>query len=500
MASAGCSGDPDWRKARFLSPPCPRPEHQHRAQPRTLDDLRSVTFDLDKYRPVQERVGQDPDLALAIAISGGGQRAGNFGLGALLQLERLAYYETNNVLQEVDYFSTVSGGGLPVAGYVSGLLSLQATGGLASAYRYSNFLYAACQTNACGDCATSNEEISGAGCLYESMRANYHATLLEAFIHPSVLFSSYDRGDVLEENWSERLLTIQKPVRRSLVLKDIFVPTNSQAAVRAPYWIANATLLGNGAVFPFTPDVVEHYGVSHYNHEIRRQRLQCAYDLPLAVGLKTSASFPVAIPATTLKVANTNHPAYLQLSDGGLADNLGVLTAAQMLRHDRQARRKVLLVIDAYGDDALPVTDSRFPPNPFNMLFRTTDISLDSWRGRYRASIVGECERAGIKPLFLSFEDLKWRGTNALEGGDCAKLLGRLARRQPAQLAKTKTRNPGLTDAGWFKAELEKISAKARATPTTLSLSPAEQDIVVTAGKLLICLHREEILSALKSN
>ena len=75
------------------------------------------------YRSVQDRPSQDPEMAVAVAISGGGYRAANFGLGVLLALEKLPMPSGQNVLSEVDYFSTVSGGGFPVGAYIASLLT-----------------------------------------------------------------------------------------------------------------------------------------------------------------------------------------------------------------------------------------------------------------------------------------------------------------------------------------------------------------------------------------
>jgi hypothetical protein len=66
--------------------------------------------DLAEYRSVQERAAQDSDIVIVVAISGGGQRAGNFGTGVLLGLEEIKA-GPGDLLDEVDYFSTVSGGG-----------------------------------------------------------------------------------------------------------------------------------------------------------------------------------------------------------------------------------------------------------------------------------------------------------------------------------------------------------------------------------------------------
>lgn len=499
LFAAGCATHPTWEGVKFGSHLCPRPDHGHASSFASAQELRSVNLDMRRYRPVQERPGQNSELAVAVAISGGGERAGNFGLGALLQLERLDYFATNNLLQEVDYFSTVSGGGLPVAGYLSGLLKLQATGGVTRSFSYSNALYAGCTTQRCPECPTTRTEINGDNCLFASMRANYHSTLLQGLFHPTTLLTRYDRGDVLESHWDDRMLGLH-PVRKgSFNLGDVFVPAQSGLRPGVPYWVANATVLGNGAIFPFTPDVIERYAVSHYNHQIYRQRLNCAYDFPLAVGLKASASFPAAIPATTLKLAGTQSatngqpPAYLQLSDGGLADNLGVSTAVRLLQTDEARSNKVLIVIDAYADDGLPMNASAGSPTIVDIVARTTDIALDSWRGRYREMVEKLCAQLGIKTVFLSFEDLESHDLDVHGLKDCTGLIGRLAEKQGSRWRKYQRKGPGRSQPDWFRASLREIGAKARATPTSLSLSAEEQDILVTAGRLLICIHEDEI-------
>jgi len=69
---------------------------------------------LTGYKSVQSRdiKRQNPNIALGVSIAGGGSRAQYFGTGVLLGLEEIASKETpsSNFLQEIDYFSTVSGG------------------------------------------------------------------------------------------------------------------------------------------------------------------------------------------------------------------------------------------------------------------------------------------------------------------------------------------------------------------------------------------------------
>lgn len=68
---------------------------------------------LNEYKSVQDRDNriQNPNIALGVAISGGGSRAQFFSMGILLGLEEIQEDNSSrNFLNEIDYFSTVSGG------------------------------------------------------------------------------------------------------------------------------------------------------------------------------------------------------------------------------------------------------------------------------------------------------------------------------------------------------------------------------------------------------
>jgi hypothetical protein len=82
---------------------------------------------LNDYKSVQDRDTkfQNPNIALGIAISGGGSRAQFFSMGVLLGLEEIEENnQQRNFLNEIDYFSTVSGGCYS-AGYYLTILKKQ---------------------------------------------------------------------------------------------------------------------------------------------------------------------------------------------------------------------------------------------------------------------------------------------------------------------------------------------------------------------------------------
>ena len=106
---AGCG--PTRYEPSYIYPLCDRPYEE-------------CSVNLNAYKSAQQRInGQDPALTLAVAISGGGHRAANFGAGVLLELEQITIDNSpqSNVLSEIDYFSTVSGGGFAAAAYISSL-------------------------------------------------------------------------------------------------------------------------------------------------------------------------------------------------------------------------------------------------------------------------------------------------------------------------------------------------------------------------------------------
>jgi len=66
----------------------------------------SPRLNLKKYKSVQTRSSQDSKLTVVAAISGGGQRAGNFGVGVLMALEKFTRCKkTDNVLSIGTLFS-----------------------------------------------------------------------------------------------------------------------------------------------------------------------------------------------------------------------------------------------------------------------------------------------------------------------------------------------------------------------------------------------------------
>jgi predicted acylesterase/phospholipase RssA len=408
------------------------------------------TVQLDAYRSVQDRDdGQDPELAVAAAMSGGGHRAANFAMGVLLALESFeADADAFDLLKEIDYLSTVSGGGFAAGVYMATLHDhLQLPGGrtgysLAHALRRDR------------------------GRLQVNLERDYHDTVFGGLLCLRCLGSA-DAGDIFERKLDRYVLGAKyRDAKRSLTLRDVFRPAGSTEAVRLPYWVANATVYENGARFQFTPDMLSRYSVIGYTHHLKKRELDAAcYDLPLAVGLKASASFPVAFPATTLRcapVADTLNP-YLHLMDGGLVDNMGYRTAIELLRQDR-AKRKVLLIIDAYKGGSRPHSHREHSPAGTQVGYRIMNIALDSDHNRLDAnicSLLPASDAVGQTPIeviTLSFDSLR-----------------------PA---------PGRQDT----AAMIALYHEARAVATSLNITRREQQLLMDAGRAAVAAQRDELI------
>jgi hypothetical protein len=203
-----------------------------------------------------------------------------------------------------------------------------------------------------------------------------------------------------------------------LRLSDIFVPRQDSARpVRVPYWVANATTYENAAIFPFTPDTLKLYQIVAYTHRLQRVRHQAGQDYdrftsdaPVALGLTASGCFPVLIPAIGMESSMDPDNRYLNLLDGGLADNFGATTAVRMLREDHVAKRKVLIVVDAFNGPLTPFSNIERSPAMAATAFRVTTAGLDASRSRYHEVIRGLCDsnnpQLNIQVIFLSFDDL----------------------------------------------------------------------------------------------
>ncbi len=482
--------------------------------------FQECTVDLKNYKSPQQRTGpQDANLALGIAISGGGFRASNFSAGVLVSLEEitapaptLSYGSKSggNCLSEVDYISTVSGGGFTASTYIASLHDYMQFTGSIDGYCFADALQSGAgnQQSACGcppdKSACGGQNYSTDPCIRRHLQGFYPDDIRQLMSDVFCwIMQNTKKGGKFEKIIDETFLGCrfrkmklqsngQQNQKTSLTLGDIFIRCDDINEVKLPCWVANATVYENGAIFPFTPDHLKLYNITEYRHRGKQYPYQqkkqsyenFIYDVPAAVAVTASANFPGATYPTTLGSKMDPKNPYLHLFDGGMADNIAVITAVRLLENeqDKRVRRKAMIVIDAYQGTFAPFSQIRYPPPPGSTALRAMDISLDSWRGRYREIISDLCREKNISVVFFSFDDLvnlescQPLDEFGLTGDDIKELTEKTKLIKPFDLLRNiptvKTEEKGL-------------------------LSIAEQNLLISAGRFVVAQKRDQILNAL---
>jgi len=485
--------------------------------------FQECSINLDFYKSVQQRPGQDANTVLAVAASGGGFRAANFTAGALQGLEELRGINqtSTNVLSQVDYFSTVSGGGFAVGVYISSLRDYTRFSGSADGYSFADVLAA---TDAkCPCMAKTKEEQKYDPCvrkhlqgLYKDFIADFLRTLLPwnhlGFDDRGQRFEQAIDDDMLGYRWRKRKLSPQykanAAMRRNidkaatLTLSDIFVladDPNRQATL--PYWFANAAVYQNVNLFPFSPDYLRLYEVVGYNHRGRKNVCEgnCpdlndfAMKMPLSLAVTTSANFPLAMPPYRFISRMDPNNRYFYLLDGGVADNLGVVTALRVLgdKINENMTRKVLIVIDSYQGNLTPFEKIKNPPKEAVTAARLMETGLDTWRARYREITDGFCERQGIKPVYLSFDNLVETDFNDLyEFG--------LTEQDKKDLCKNKPKNCPSATPFHLVRSISMTSPVFRGKDgLEYQIPKSQQNLLIAAGRYVVNKKKSEILNVL---
>jgi hypothetical protein len=456
----------------------------------------NAPINLEEYHPIQARPGQNSTLAVAVAISGGGHRAANYAAGVLAALEQIQRPAGSSLLDEVDFLSTVSGGGIAAGVFVANRYDAAQRADTASV-SLSESLWTPCdRQNGVGESPR---------CLRRVLRTNYERRMTLERAHYKVLLSRTTAGDGLQRRLDDEALG-RRQRGRALTLRDIFVPKGSPQPARWPYWVANATIYENGAILPFTPDVLRRYQVSGFRDGITLSRQNVADDpsrIPLAVGLKASASFPVLIPGTVLQVSYRGDSAfmrrsrvtgpvtaYLRLIDGGIGDNLGIQTAFNLLCGGPAptVRRRVLIVVDAYPGHGSPYSSEDRTYYAAEALPHVGVVGLDAWRTRHREDVAMRSRRCEtergtpVQTVYLSFDELRADPTGRREASG-----------SPSECSSV--RDAAGRDAS--EEMLDSLGTAARKVGTRLKIDAVQQDLLLRAGRAVVARHCGELVRAL---
>ena len=293
---------------------------------------------LNEYKSVQERDTrfQNPSIALGVGISGGGSRAQFFSLGVLLGLEEIQEDNSNrNFLNEIDYFSTVSGGCYS-AGYY---LTIQK-----NKLQYDN--------------CTFNEFYFSKADAFKS-DVNKSATLLSLLNNSrnekGEKVSMAQRLDLEVLQYDSTNPENQNKFKTQMLLSDFFIPKDSKQNPQLPIMVANGTAYNNGERFPFMPHIIRALKINSSlapnkaSLSLDENQINNGYNFPLTYAITASSAFPGVLPKTKFGIKNQEK--ILCVIDGGASDNMGYETLIELLHNDNKVKdkNKKALFIDCLG-------------------------------------------------------------------------------------------------------------------------------------------------------
>ena len=430
------------------------------------------TVNLSNYRSVQERPNQEPDLAVAMAISGGGSRAACLGIGIMLGLEQIQMDDGQDALDQIDYLSTVSGGGFAGGAYIAALYD----------HRYfqrdNPFLLRAYVPRQ----------------IRKDLSHSYTGTLVKANFNPKLWVSLVDDGDALEKAIDDHVLGYKRrrggKNRGSILLGDLFVPLDSaKEKVRYPMHFTNSSTINTMHIFPFTPHLLQTYKVNGYTHRLRiiEEDAINVFEVPLAVGIKSSGSFPALISNTTLRSDFNEERQFLHLFDGAMTDNTGYYTALDVLEQDN-APRKVLFVVDADALGNIYTFSKR--EKAYSMLKvvgRLPSSGLDARRATLLDDLETACKQLDVLPIYFSFN--AFLQNNPVDPPEVIDL--KVEQKRLILLMETKKEILSPEDQQILYELLTNIGTK-------YTIKAEEQKLLFLAGQQLVMMQQEAILEAMK--
>ncbi|MFK7905877.1 MAG: patatin-like phospholipase family protein [Chitinophagales bacterium] len=442
-----------------------------------LQDGESVpTVNLSQYKSAQERPNQNADLAVALAISGGGSRASNFGIGIMLGLEQIIQENGNNVLQEIDYLSTVSGGGFAGGAYINSLFEHHYAG-KGKKYELNQYV---------------NKRIK------EDLEQSFMGAILKNYLNPKLWFTFADDGDALERTVNDKVLGYKRRLsnkslkdvpQRSIALGDLFIARDDTTReVRFPMMFANGAIMDKMAIFPFCPDILDTYQITSCTHRLKKYYLNDSYEMPLSVGIKASGSFPVLISNTTLE--SNFHPdfRFLHVVDGGLADNYGYETALDVMEQDHKVKKKVMFIIDA-NNSGMTKTFSKKQSgrNMFKVYAGLAYSGLSAKSATLKPEVFSESTVVEVEPMFFGFNSL------IINNNATPPLKIDVKKEQKRLIYELTTNMDNISN-----VDLQILYELLVNVGTKYTITSDEQELLLLGGQKIVLLQKQNILDALK--
>jgi hypothetical protein len=156
--------------------------------------------------------------------------------------------------------------------------------------------------------------------------------------------------------------------------------------------------------------------------------------------------------------------------------------------------RKVLIVIDSYQGNLTPFEKVKKPPAEADTAARLMETGLDTWRARYREITDSFSEQRGIKPIYLSFDDLVETDFNdlypfGLTEQDKNDLCDHKPKNCPRATPFHLVRSISMTaPVFWGKHGLE------------YRIPESQQNLLIAAGRYVVHKKQSEIMNALGWN
>lgn len=442
----------------------------------------SFSLDLGQYKSPQLRPGQDPNLVLGMAISGGGSRAACFALGVMMGLEELRYNDSSDILNEIDYFSTVSGGGFAGGYYMTQKAHHE------SCYRSERF-----SLNKIWK--TENKHQHNLPVI--DLNSNVFKNI---FIHNS--FSPGRRMNQILDSIKTSIVLEGKPdcnknIYQKILLEDVFVDTASSRPVILPVHIANASFYTNNNRMPMVPYIIDDLNITglFYPKTKFNGRL-----MPLYYGITASASFPGVLLQMRFQSSDSS---LIRVYDGGVSDNFGYKSMVDIFRKMPNRENHRLIVIDASGQ-GLPAPETGIGSVGIFKIF--TKMIFAGLQSKYTTS------KDEVKDFFKNDSSFCFIGINSIRkfAEDNYYLV-------PAKLQTKKKliwselydyfitvlEQPITAETGvgvidspekyWLLFEL------AAQVKTKLYINPEEKNLLVLAGRVAVKIHEAELKKLMTS-
>lgn len=380
------------------------------------------------------RASTNDDVLFILALSGGGSRAAYFSTAAMFRLQQVFHEEQLDLLQHVDFISSVSGGSLAGAYYC---LSRDAHAANAN---------------------TPQAPLWDEPVVKALMKQDYIRQWVVRWFYPHNIvrywFTPYTRTDImagvlesdlLNSGWWSRRLTLQdlNPERPRLILNATDATSNGDPTL--------------GAYHRFT------FMYEDFRHG--QTPLGDVNAFPLGRAVMASAAFPGVFSYVTIP---DQAGQFVHLFDAGASDNLGLGSAEYVAtKNYERYTTLIVLLVDAYVAERGVAATKRDPRWPFGYIVDTNFIdTYDSLLKANRKNLL-EWFRAMLR--------------NAYETQDAAHDLSR--------------KTPIFCHLTFEQLPTPALKQQVNAIPTSFSLSEEAAQALDHAAALLIntdnqCLQR----------